>query len=155
MLQSKVQAMGMAKAGQVLKGLHSNFMGYSSPAKDDTCCVGCFVQHDGKFVKGASGKAITGKIAGVAISNEYVSNGNVDTNVFPANHNIFYLTKGCVAIEAKSVAKVGQYVFLKNSDGELVFNDTDTLIDHTFTGFRVAFGTGTSVTKPEVIGIEA
>ena len=50
-----------------------------------------------------------------------------------------------VYIETKSPAKVGQYVFLKDDNGTLVFDDTETKADHTFTGFKVVKGTGTAV----------
>ena len=32
------------------------------------------------------------------------------------------------------------YVFLKDDNGTLVFNDTNTLASHTYTGWRVAVG---------------
>lgn len=153
MAQSVVGVMGSAKAGQILKGLHSNFSGFSAPTKDASVCVGCFVQQDGKFVKGASGNAITGKILGVAVANEYFS-GVENSNVYPANANVFFINKGCIAIETEKDAQAGQYVFLNNTTGALNFGDTETLADHTYTGFRVVYG-ASGVTDAQIIGIQA
>lgn len=152
-MQQSVGVMGAAKPGQILKGLHSNFSGFSAPTKDTSVRVGCFVQLDGKFVKGASGNAITGKIAGVVVANEYFS-GVDNSDTYPANVNVFFINKGCIAIETKSNATAGQYVFLKNDNGALVFNDSDTLANHTYTGFRVVYG-ASGVTDPQIIGIQA
>ena len=153
-LQDKAHDMGAAKAGQILKGLHSNFAGHCAPVKDNSVCVGCFVQNDGKFVKGASGVAITGKIMGIAIAGTYITS-DVSTQVYPTENIAFFANKGCIAIETETPAKVGQYVFLKTADGELAFGDSETLADHTYTGFRVVYGTGDAVTYPEIIGVEA
>lgn len=152
-MQQSVGVMGTAKPGQILKGLHSNFSGFSAPTKDTSVCVGCFVQIDGKFVKGASGNAITGKIAGVVVANEYFS-GVDNSNTYPADVNVFFINKGCIAIETESDATAGQYVFLKNDTGALVFNDSDTLANHTYTGFRVVYG-ASGVTDSQIIGIQA
>lgn len=153
-LQDKAYDMGMAKPGQILKGLHSNFAGHCAPVKDDSVSVGCFVQTDGKFVKGASGVAITGKIAGIAIASGYVTS-DVARQTYPTENITFFANKGCIAIETENLAKAGQYVFLKNADGALAFGDSETLADHTYTGFRVVYGTGDQVTTPEIIGVEA
>lgn len=150
--QSAVGTMGTAKAGQILKGLHSNFSGFSAPAKDASVRVGCFVQQDADFVKGASGNAITGKIAGVVVANTYFS-GVENSDVYPANANVFFINKGCIAIETTITAQVGQYVFLKTATGELAFGDNETLADCTYTGFKVVYGT--SGTGKQIIGIQA
>lgn len=152
-LQDKVYDLGVAKAGQVLKGLHSNFISYSAPAKDDSVCAGCFVQSDGKFVKGASGNAITGKIMGIALSNEYFTS-DVATQNYPTNRIVTFAHKGCIAIETESVANVGQYVFLKNDNGALAFDNTKEKAGHTYTGFIVVYPSSSNVTDPEIIGIE-
>ena len=152
-MQKTVGAMGVAKPGQILKGLHSDFLPFSAETKDTSVCVGQFVQTDGKFIKGASGNAISGKIAGIAIANEYFS-GVENSDAYPANVNATFAYQGCIAIETKTQANVGQYVFLKNSDGSLVFNDNKTLASHTFTGFRVVYGTNGSVTGTQIIGVE-
>lgn len=152
-MQQIVGVMGFAKPGQILKGLHSDFLEFSAPTKDTSVCVGCFVQRSGDFIVGASGNAITGKIAGIAIANEYFS-GVENGNTYPANVNVSFAYQGCIAIETETEANVGQYVFLKNDTGALVFNDSDTLADHTYTGFRVVYGTNGSVTYPQIIGVE-
>ena len=152
-MQKTVGAMGVAKPGQILKGLHSSFLPFSAETKDTSVRIGCFVQTDGKFIKGASGNQITGKIVGIAIASEYFS-GVENSDAYPANVNATFAYQGCVAIETKTQANVGQYVFLKNSDGSLVFNDTKTKAEHTFTGFRVVYGTNGSVTGTQIIGVE-
>ena len=152
-MQKTVGAMGVAKPGQILKGLHSDFLPFSAVTKDTSVRIGCFVQTDGKFIKGASGSQITGKIAGIAIANEYFS-GVEASDAYPANVNATFAYQGCIAIETKTQANVGQYVFLKNSDGSLVFNDNKTLASHTYTGFRVVYGTNGSVTGTQIIGVE-
>ena len=152
-MQKSVGAMGVAKPGQILKGLHSNFLPFSAVTKDTSVRIGCFVQSDGKFIKGANGNQITGKIVGIAIANEYFS-GVENSDTYPANVNATFAYQGCIAIETKTQANVGQYVFLKNSDGSLVFNDNKTLASHTYTGFRVVYGTNGSVTGTQIIGVE-
>ena len=152
-MQKSVGVMGVAKAGQILKGLHSDYLEFSAPTKDTSVCVGCFVQTDGKFIKGASGHAISGKIVGIAIANEYFS-GVENSNAYPANVNVSFAYQGCIAIETSTQANVGQYVFLKNDDGTLAFDDTKTKEQHTYTGFRVVYGTNGSVTGTQIIGVE-
>ena len=152
-MQKSVGVMGAAKAGQILKGLHSDYLEFSAPTKDDSVRVGEFVQTDGKFVKGVKGGTITGKIVGIAIANEYFS-GVENSNAYPANVNVSFAYQGCIAIETSTQANVGQYVFLKNDDGSLAFGDTKTKEQHTFTGFRVVYGTNGSVTGTQIIGVE-
>ena len=152
-MQKTVGAMGVAKPGQILKGLHSSFLPFSAETKDTSVRIGCFVQTDGKFIKGASGSQITGKIAGIAIANEYFS-GVENSDAYPANVNATFAYQGCISIETKTQANVGQYVFLKNSDGTLAFGDTKTKEQHTYTGFRVVYGTNGSVTGTQIIGVE-
>lgn len=152
-MQKSVGVMGAAKAGQILKGLHSDYLEFSAPTKDTSVRVGEFVQTDGKFVKGVKGGTITGKIVGIAIANEYFS-GVENSNAYPANVNVSFAYQGCIAIETKSEANVGQYVFLKNDDGTLAFDNAKTKEQHTFTGFRVVYGTNGSVTGTQIIGVE-
>ena len=145
-IPNKVNPMGVGVAGQIAKGLHSYSMLFHGTAKDDSVCVGCFVQatdNEG-IVKGASGNAIDHKILGVAIKDQYIS-ATKNTAIYAPNDLVTYLTKGVVYIETKSTAKEGQFVFLKNDNGTLVFDDTETKADHTFTGFKVVKGTGTAV----------
>lgn len=144
-LQNKVYKMGTGSAGQIAKGLHSYFMAFHSPALDDSVKVGSFVQLDtnGKFIKGTS-QAITGDVVGVALKDQFISSiGN--TQFFNKNDIVTYISKGCVFIETKVPAKVGQYVFLKNDTGDLVFDNTNTKENHTYTGFKVVLGTGDAV----------
>lgn len=152
-MQKTVGAMGVAKPGQILKGLHSSFLPFSAVTKDTSVRIGCFVQADGKFIKGASGNQITGKIVGIAIANEYFS-GEENSDAYPANVNATFAYQGCISMVSDKQANAGQYVFLKNSDGSLVFGDTKTKAEHTFTGFRVVYGTNGSVTGPQIIGVE-
>lgn len=145
------QALG--SAGDIVKGLHSYFTAFQYPAKDNSVCVGCFVQLDGDFIKGASGNAITGKILGVAIKDHFVS-ACKPTAIYSPNDIVSVMVKGCIFIETESVAKVGQYVFLKTDSGALAFDDTKEKADHTYTGFRVAIGTGATLAgDSEIIGI--
>ena len=152
-MQKSVGVMGAAKPGQILKGLHSGFLPFSAETKDTSVRIGCFVQRDGKFIKGASGSQITGKIAGIAIANEYFS-GVENSDAYPANVNATFAYQGCITIETSTQANVGQYVFLKTADGTLAFDDTKTKGEHTYTGFRVVYGTNGSVTEPQIIGVE-
>ena len=152
-MQKSVGVMGAAKPGQILKGLYSDFLPFSAVTKDTSVCVGCFVQTDGKFIKGVKGSQITGKIVGIAIANEYFS-GVENSNAYPANVNASFAYQGCISIETSTQANVGQYVFLKNDDGTLAFGDTKTKGEHTYTGFRVVYGTNGSVTEPQMIGVE-
>lgn len=152
-MQKKVGAMGVAKPGQILKGLHSDFLPFSAVTKDTSVRIGCFVQSDGKFIKGASGNAISGKIVGIAIANEYFS-GVENSDAYPANVNATFAYQGCIAMVSDKQANAGQYVFLKNDDGSLVFDNAKTKASHTFTGFRVVYGTNGSVTEPQIIGVE-
>ena len=152
-MQKTVGAMGVAKPGQILKGLHSNFSGFSAPVKENANVkIGQFVQLDGKFAKGVAG-GVSSKIAGVVVANEYFS-GVENSDAYPANVNVFFINKGCIAIETTEDAKAGQYVFIKNDDGTLAFGDSDTLESHTYTGFIVVYG-ASNVTDKAIIGIQA
>ena len=133
--------MSLGSAGEVLKGLHSLYLENGYSAKDFSVKAGCFVQLDGNFIKGASGNAITGKIVGVAIKNKYVSSTD-NTDVFPKDDTVSVLQKGVIVIATDKQCTEGQYVFLKNADGDLVFNNANTLNDHTYTGFKVYKGGG-------------
>lgn len=145
-MQTKINPMGVGVAGQIVKGIHNYCMLFHGSAKDDSVCVGCFVQATDTegIIKGASGNAIDHKILGVAIKDQYI-NTIKNTATYAPNDLVTYLTKGVVYIETKTPAKEGQYVFLKNDNGTLVFDDTDTKGDHTFTGFRVVKGTDKAV----------
>lgn len=145
-MQKKVNRMGVGTAGQIVKGIHNYCMLFHSPVKDDSVFVGGFIQtaDNPQLIQGASGRQITGKILGVVIKDQYIT-AESNTDNYKPNDIATCLTKGVVYIETKTPAKVGQYVFLKNSDGTLAFDDTETKADHTYTGFRVVVGTGSAV----------
>lgn len=145
-IPNQVNPMGVGVAGQIVKGLHSYSMLFHGSAKDDSVCVGCFVQatDTNGIIKGASGNAIDHKILGVVIKDQYIA-AESNTATYKANDLVTYITKGVVYIETKSPAKEGQFVFLKNDNGTLVFDDTETKADHTFTGFKVVKGTSNAV----------
>lgn len=145
-MQTKINPMGVGTAGQIVKGILNYCMLFHGSAKDDSVCVGCFVQAtdtDG-IIKGASGNAIDHKILGVVIKDQYITAGD-NTAIYKPNDAVTYLTRGVVYIETKTPAKAGQYVFLKNDNGTLVFGDTNTKENHAYTGFKVVKGTGTAV----------
>ena len=147
-MQKKVyKEMGVGSAGEIAKGFHSYLMLFHGSVKEnDNVCAGCFVQTtdvDG-IVKGASGNAIDHPIFGVVVKDHFISAPN-NTATFNKENEVTILYKGAIFIETKTPAKVGQYVFLKNDDGALVFGDTDTKDDHTYTKFKVAKGTGSAV----------
>lgn len=146
-MQNKVyKEMGVGSAGLIAKGLHSYFMCFHAPAKDDSISAGSFVQldADGKHIIGATGNPVTGKVVGVAIKDHFISSVD-NTAVFNKNDIVTYLVKGCIFIETKIPAQVGQYVFLKNADGGVGFNDNPTIENWTNTGFKVVLGTGAAV----------
>lgn len=153
-LQKQVYGkLALGSAGQIVKGLHSYFTAFQYPAKNNSVCVGCFVQLDGDFVKGASGNAITGKILGVAIKDHFIS-GDAPTAIYRPNDIVSVMVKGCIFIETEAVAKVGQYVFLKTDNGALAFDDSKEKADYTYTGYRVAIGTGDAlVGDSEIIAV--
>lgn len=159
-LQTEVRAsQAWARPGQVTKGSHSYYMDADGIVVDNNVCVGCFVKQktgakDYREVVGASGVAVTGgdKIVGIVIIPPFKV-GNEMSDIVNQGENIKICTKGSVAILTETKANYGQYVFLKDADGSLVFNDTDTLASHTFTGWRVTRPTSSSVSDPEVIEV--
>lgn len=139
------QALGVP--GEIAKAFHNNCNTEQGYTADDKVCVGCFVQtktgaKNENEVIGASGVAITGQILGVCTKNQYISSCGTDAvHTYPKDYNVEYLNVGAVFIENDGqIAKKGQYVFLKNDDGKLVFDDNSTKADHTYTGFRVLIG---------------
>lgn len=138
---NKSQALG--SAGQISKAFHNYCNTFSAVATDEHVCVGCFVQagtKDGE-VKGASGQAITTNILGVVVKDKYISSdGTEAVHIYREGDNVTILNAGNIFIEVEAEASQGQYVFLKDSNGALAFGDTNTLSDHTYTGFRVSVG---------------
>lgn len=147
-MQNKVyKEMGVGSAGEIAKGFHSYLMLFHGGVEDnDNVCAGCFVQTTDVegIVKGASGNTIDHPIFGVVVKDHFI-NATDNTAIFNKDNVVTILYKGAIFIETKSPAKVGQYVFLKNDTGALVFDNTDTKEGHTYTKFKVAKGTDSAV----------
>lgn len=146
MLQQTARSdLGYASAGDVTRP--TNLSVVPALAVDEKVCVGCFVQLKASpkadsiiEVTGASNAAIAGKILGVVRKGKLIPSFEMPLNIYPKGTDVEVITRGFVAIESKTVATVGQYVYLKTDDGTLVFNDNPTLEQHTYTGFRVSKG---------------
>lgn len=142
------QALG--NVGQISKAHHSFCNVVPAIAADENVRVGSFVQSktsptNENEVIGASGVAISGSILGVVVRDSLkVAGDSTPTLEVKKGENCAILTEGSIFIETNAIAKKGQYVFLKNADGALVFNNTATLNDHTYTGFRVSKGNETA-----------
>lgn len=142
------QALG--NVGQISKAHHSFCNVIPAIAADENVRVGSFVQSktsptNENEVIGASGVAISGSILGVVVRDSLkVAGDSTPTLEVKKGENCAILTEGSIFIETTAIAKKGQYVFLKNADGALVFNNTATLNDHTYTGFRVSKGHDTT-----------
>ncbi|HBD8900535.1 TPA: hypothetical protein KLA94_001722 [Campylobacter jejuni] len=147
------QAFGVP--GEIAKAFHNNCNTESGYTVDEHVIPGCFVQLKTTDknnettvteVIGATGQAITGIILGVCTNDHYVSSCGADAqHIYPKNDNISYLNDGAIFIENDGqIAKKGQYVFLKNDNGKVVFDDNSTKADHTYTGFRVLIGHDTA-----------
>lgn len=144
--QSEVKGLAVGIPGTIAKNVNSYLEGSTGVVSGNNVCLGCFVQtkqngNEGE-VTGASGVAITGKILGVVIRDGFINScGLVNSHIYPENTIVTYITRGSVWIENDSQAcKKGQYVFLKDADGKIAFDDNITKADHTFTGFRVLEG---------------
>lgn len=153
---NKTQALG--SAGQISKAFHNYCNTFSAIAGDENVCIGCFVQSTSgtneREVIGASGQEITGEILGVVVKDTYISsNGTEATHIYRPGDNVTIINAGNVFIECESVATAGQYVFLKDDSGALIFNDTSTLADHTYTGWRVSVGNKAPYTADGIIEI--
>ena len=140
------QALG--NVGQISKAHHSFCNVISAIAADEFVKVGSFVQSktgatNENEVIGTSGKQITGSILGVVVRDSLkVTGDSTPTLEVKKGENCAILTDGSIFIEVNAIAKKGQYVFLKDADGTLVF-DTTAQSDHTYTGFRVSKGNET------------
>lgn len=138
------QALG--NVGQISKAHHSFCNVIPAIAADEFVKVGSFVQSktsptNENEVIGASGKQITGSILGVVVRDSLkVAGDSTPTLEVKKGENCAILTEGSIFIETSLQANKGQYVFLKDDDGTLVFNNTATLASHTYTGFRVSKG---------------
>ena len=142
------QALG--NVGQISKAHHSFCNVISAIAADENVRVGSFVQSktsptNENEVIGASGKAISGSILGVVVRDSLkVAGDSTATLAVKKGENCAVLNEGSIFIETSLQAKKGQYVFLKDADGTLAFDDTATKASHTYTGFRVSKGNETA-----------
>lgn len=142
------QALG--NVGQISKAHHSFCNVIPAIAADDFVKVGSFVQSTASAtneneVIGASGKAISGSILGVVVRDSLkVTGDSTPTLEVKKGENCAILTEGSIFIEVNAIAKKGQYVFLKDADGTLAFDNTATKASHTYTGFRVSKGNDTA-----------
>ena len=142
------QALG--NVGQISKAHHSFCNVISAIAADENVRVGSFVQSSAAAtneneVVGASGKAISGSILGVVVRDSLkVAGDSTATLAVKKGENCAVLNEGSIFIETSLQAKKGQYVFLKDADGTLAFDDTATKASHTYTGFRVSKGNETA-----------
>ena len=142
------QALG--NVGQISKAHHSFLNVIPAIAADDFVKVGSFVQSSSTAtneneVIGASGKQITGSILGVVVRDSLkVAGDSTATLAVKKGENCAILTEGSIFIEVNAIAKKGQYVFLKDADGSLAFDNSATKASHTYTGFRVSKGNDTA-----------
>ena len=142
------QALG--NVGQISKAYHSFCNVIPAIAADENVRVGSFVQSKAAAtneneVVGASGKAITGSILGVVVRDSLkVAGDSTPTLAVKKGENCAILTEGSIFIEVNAIAKKGQYVFLKDDDGTLAFDNTATKANYTYTGFRVSKGNETA-----------
>ena len=138
------QALG--NVGQISKAYHSFCNVIPAIAADENVRVGSFVQSktsptNENEVIGASGVAISGSILGVVVRDSLkVAGDSTATLAVKKGENCAVLTEGSIFIEVSVEAKKGQYVFLKDADGTLAFDNTATKASHTYTGFRVSKG---------------
>ena len=142
------QALG--NVGQISKAHHSFCNVIPAIAADENVRVGSFVQSktsstNENEVIGTSGKAISGSILGVVVRDSLkVAGDSTATLAVKKGENCAVLNEGSIFIETSLQAKKGQYVFLKDADGTLAFDDTATKASHTYTGFRVSKGNETA-----------
>ena len=142
------QALG--NVGQISKAYHSFCNVIPAIAADEFVKVGSFVQSktaatNENEVIGASGKAISGSILGVVVRDSLkVAGDSTATLAVKKGENCAILTEGSIFIETSLQAKKGQYVFLKDDDGTLAFDNSATKTSYTYTGFRVSKGNETA-----------
>ena len=138
------QALG--NVGHISKAYHSFCNVIPAIAADEFVKVGSFVQSktsptNENEVVGASGKAISGSILGVVVRDSLkVAGDSTATLAVKKGENCAILTEGSIFIEVSVEAKKGKYVFLKDADGTLAFDNSATKASYTYTGFRVSKG---------------
>ena len=141
------QALG--NVGQISKAYHSFCNVIPAIAADENVRVGSFVQSktsptNENEVIGASGVAISGSILGVVVRDSLkVAGDSTPTLAVKKGENCAVLNEGSIFIETSLQAKKGQYVFLKDADGTLAFDNAATKASYTYTGFRVSKGNET------------
>lgn len=159
-LQTEVrQFMGAGSAGQISRNIHSYSSVVGATAGDDKVCVGCFVKRtsttaEGEVV-GASGVAVTtatDKIVGICVKANLVNATTTPVEIYSKGDDVVYCEKGFCLIETETTATFGQYVFLRDSDGAMVFDNTPTKASHTFTGWKVSQG-ATVTSDPQIIEV--
>ena len=140
------QYQGIGKAGAISRSGQLAIDTRAAICNDGKIYAGAFVQLAGDFndndaisVNLATGEAISKHIIGVALF-EYVGTCNNTNGIinYPKGHAFNVITHGNVFIETKTQAKTGDYVFLKNDNGELAFDTTKEKADYIFTGWRVS-----------------
>ena len=150
---NSTQALG--SAGRISKAIHSYLNTFQAIAGDDKVKVGCFVQKGQKEgeVIGTTGVAVNSKVLGVVVKDHYLSSES-ETITYKAGDNVTILNAGNIFIEAKSEAKIGQYVHLVTATGVLSFDDNiDNGGTKTYTGFRVSKGNQAPYTTNGIIEI--
>ena len=151
---SKSQALG--SAGRISKAIHSYLNTFQAIAGDDKVSVGCFVQKGQKEgeVKGTTGVEVNNKVLGVVVKDHYLSSES-ETITYKAGDNVTILNAGNIFIEAKSEAKIGQYIHISKTDGALSFDDNIDSSGSTkvYTGFRVSKGNQAPYTADGIIEI--
>ena len=140
---NSTQALG--SAGRISKAIHSYLNTFQAIAGDDKVSVGCFVQKGQKEgeVIGASGVAVNSKVLGVVVKDKYISScGTEAVHTYKVGDNVTILNAGNIFIEAKSEAKIGQYIHIAKANGALSFDDAIDTSGSTkvYTGFRVSKG---------------
>lgn len=95
---------------------------------------------DIKFAKLSKGNIQNKPILGVVIENNIKIGSQSRLSSIPNGHTVTALKKGAVFVKATSDATYGYYVHLKNADGAVVYDQSPTKNDHTFTGFQVTKG---------------
>lgn len=155
--QKKVNsAQALGSAGRISKAIHSYLNTFQAIAGDDKVKVGCFVQKGQKEgeVIGTSGVAVNNKVLGVVVKDHYLSSES-ETITYKAGDNVTILDAGNIFIEAKSEAKIGQYIHIAKANGALSFDETIDTSGSTkvYTGFRVSKGNQAPYTTDGIIEI--
>ena len=151
---NSTQALG--SAGRISKAIHSYLNTFQAIAGDDKVSVGCFVQKGQKEgeVIGTTGVAVDSKVLGVVVKDHYLSS-EIATYTYKSGDNVTILNAGNIFIEAKSEAKIGQYIHIAKADGTLSFDDEIDTSGSTkvYTGFRVSKGNQAPYTADGIIEI--